>query len=181
MVDIQQVRLIAEAAGRLIMGVYGRDFAIVDKSDSSPLTEADLLAHHHIVNGLSELTPGLPILSEESASEALLQRGSWTRYWLVDPLDGTKEFIRRNGEFTVNIALVEFGEPVIGVVHAPALGVTYWGKRGCGAFKATGAGEGRRICVAETPHSGAWRVVGSRSHGSDALTNSWRGCRAPSF
>ena len=167
MIDIHAIRRIAEDAGQLIMTVYARDFAVQDKQDASPLTEADLLAHRHILAALGELTPEIPVLSEESAEVDGALRCSWSRYWLVDPLDGTKEFIRRNGEFTVNIALIEHGEPVLGVVHAPALETSYWGVRGTGAFKACGNSAAQPIRVAGLPAGERiWRVVGSRSHAS---------------
>jgi 3'(2'),5'-bisphosphate nucleotidase len=167
MPDIQQIRAIAEQAGQLIMQVYARDFSVADKSDASPLTEADLLAHAHIVQALAALTPDIPVLSEESADEILLERNRWQRFWLVDPLDGTKEFIKKNGEFTVNIALIEQGQPVLGVVHAPALGVTYWGEVGKGAWKAGNGLQAEAIRVSPLPAPGQpWRVVGSRSHAS---------------
>ena len=167
MIDIQAIRRIAEQAGQLIMTVYQRDFGVQEKQDSSPLTEADLLSHRHIVDALAQLTPQIPVLSEESAEADSRERCSWTRYWLVDPLDGTKEFIKKNGEFTVNIALVENGDPVLGVVYAPALGVSYWGARGLGAFKAEADGQTRPIRVARPPcGERPWRVVGSRSHAS---------------
>ena len=167
MIDIRAIRRIAEEAGQLIMTVYQRDFAVQNKQDASPLTEADMLAHNHIVQALSAATPEIPVLSEESAEVEGELRCSWQRYWLVDPLDGTKEFIKRNGEFTVNIALIEQGVPVLGVVHAPALGVSYWGAQGLGAFKQAGQEPIKPIHVATPPANGqSWRVVGSRSHAS---------------
>jgi 3'(2'),5'-bisphosphate nucleotidase len=170
MTDIHAIRRIAEQAGQLIMTVYQRDFAIQDKQDASPLTEADLLAHQYIVASLGELTPEIPVLSEESADVAGEIRCGWSRYWLVDPLDGTKEFIKRNGEFTVNIALIESGVPVLGVVHAPALGVSYWGAQGQGAFKQAGQEPPRPIHVTAPPAGNQpWHVVGSRSHASAEL------------
>lgn len=167
MIDIRAVRTIAEDAGKLIMTIYQRDFAVYDKNDASPLTEADLVAHRHILAALTELTPEIPVLSEESSAIDGDTRCAWSRYWLVDPLDGTKEFIKKNGEFTINIALVENGAPVLGVVHAPALGVSYFGICGSGAFKATGGNAVEPIQVV-TPPAGerAWRIVGSRSHSS---------------
>src|SRR5690606_18685317 len=114
---------------------YGTDFEASAKGDDSPLTEADLRAHRLIVAELARLTPGLPVLSEESADEiSTAQRRAWTRYWLVDPLDGTKEFVARNGEFTVNIALIDSGRPVLGVVHIPVSATTYSGVPGLGAW-----------------------------------------------
>lgn len=167
MIDIQAIRSIAESAGQLIMTVYQRDFSVQDKPDDSPLTEADLLAHRHILAALTALTPEIPVLSEEAADITGEERCRWQRYWLVDPLDGTKEFIKKNGEFTVNIALIEQGEPVLGVVHAPALAVSYWGTREQGAFKAAGKEPAQAIRVAPLPApSQPWRVVGSRSHAS---------------
>ena len=178
MIDIHAIRRIAEDAGQLIMTVYQRDFAVQDKQDTSPLTEADLLAHQHIATKLVELTPDIPVLSEEAADIDEKLRCSWARYWLVDPLDGTKEFIRKNGEFTVNIALIELGEPVLGVVHAPALGISYWGARGTGAFKANAAGTVESIRVAPPPAGErAWRVVGSRSHASTEFETFMAGMR----
>lgn len=129
------VETIAIEAGRRIMEVYASDIAVSQKEDASPLTQADLAAHTHIVAELTRLWPQIPVLSEEAADIPYSTRASWQRYWLVDPLDGTKEFIKRNGEFTVNIALVEHGVPTLAVVHAPALGVTYTAAEGVGAFR----------------------------------------------
>ena len=142
------------------------------KADESPLTEADLLAHRHILAELTRLTPEIPVLSEEGDEVSAELRGGWQRYWLIDPLDGTKEFLKKNGEFTVNIALIEHGEPVLGVVHAPALALSYWGARNGGAFKACAGEAPQRLSVASAPHSGQpWRVVGSRSHASEEFTS----------
>jgi 3'(2'), 5'-bisphosphate nucleotidase len=167
------VEQIALEAGEAIMTVYARDFTIEEKADKSPLTEADKAAHHVIVEGLESLPGDIPVLSEEDA-EAFEGPDAEGRYWLVDPLDGTKEFIKRNGEFTVNIALIENGQPVLGVVVAPALEVTYLAAEGVGAFKVERgegkAGERQPIHVAGMPAEGAtWRVVGSRSHPSPDL------------
>lgn len=126
---------LARQAGEAIMQVYRGKFDIVAKDDLSPLTEADLAAHRLIEAGLRALEPSLPVLSEEGANIPYATRRSWGRYWLVDPLDGTREFIKRNDEFTVNIALIEGHEAVLGVVHAPALGVTYGARRAAGAWK----------------------------------------------
>ena len=166
MFDKQDVIAIARKAGDQIMAIYQKDFEIYEKSDESPLTEADLASHHCIVDGLKSVTPDIPVLSEESSKDELQDRMSWNPYWLIDPLDGTKEFIKKNGEFTVNIALIENGEPTFGVVYAPALGVTYWGDAE-GAFKQDGE-QTTAISVPAIPEEGAvWRVVGSRSHQSD--------------
>ncbi len=129
------VERIAREAGEEILRVYNQagDVAVETKEDESPLTAADLAAHHVIQAGLSALPGDWPILSEESGLPAWEQRRAWSRYWLVDPLDGTKEFIGRNGEFTVNIALIDNHEAVLGVVHVPVTGVTYSGTVGMGA------------------------------------------------
>ena len=142
---------IAEQAGQAILAVYQQDnaaFDITGKADDSPLTAADLAAHQLIVKALTALTPELPILSQQAADISWDIRKIWHRYWLVDPLDGTKEFIKRNGEFTVNIALIDNGEPMLGVIHAPVLGKTYSAAKGEGAFVKT-ANETRAIHVAK--------------------------------
>lgn len=154
---------IAERAGERILAVYHTDFAVTEKDDDSPLTQADLAAHREIVAGLQALTPDLPVLSEESAEIPWGERKHWERYWLVDPLDGTREFVKKNGEFTVNIALVENHRPVIGIVHVPVLGTTYLGTAGVGAFKRERDGSQSPIHV-EQPAQQPPRVVASRSH-----------------
>ncbi|RYG62716.1 3'(2'),5'-bisphosphate nucleotidase, partial [bacterium] len=159
------LRAIAAQAAASILEVYGTEFAATAKADASPLTEADLRAHRLIVAGLSALEPRLPVLSEESAPEDLASRREWRRYWLVDPLDGTKEFVSRNGEFTVNIALIDDGRPVFGLVHVPVTATTYWGAEGVGAFRETSAEPARALAV-RTPAATPLHVVGSRSHGS---------------
>ncbi len=133
---LEPVISIAREAGRRILAIYQRDFRITRKPDTSPVTEADIAAHHAIIDGLKALTPELPVLSEESAAGIPFgERARWHCYWLVDPLDGTREFIKRNGEFTVNIALIERHSPVLGVIHAPVSDVCYFASRRCGAFK----------------------------------------------
>jgi len=158
---------LAKAAGEKIMAIYAQDFDVGYKSDSSPLTQADLASHHCIVDGLLELTPDIPVLSEESSEDEKCNRMSWEAYWLIDPLDGTKEFVKKNGEFTVNIALVTNYQPIFGVVYAPVLDVTYWGDKFSGAFKVEDGIE-KSITVRPRPANSAdWVVVGSRSHQSD--------------
>lgn len=170
---LDAVERIALEAGQAIMQVYARDFSVEEKEDKSPLTEADKAAHDVIVAGLKALPEALPILSEEDI-EAFPGPDAQGRYWLVDPLDGTKEFIKRNDEFTVNIALIEHGKPVLGVVVAPALGVTYLAAQGVGAFKIVKEGERTPIQAAGKPTTNStWRVVGSRSHPSPDLAT-WR-------
>ena len=143
---------------------------MLSKYDASPLTIADLRSHETIVAGLKSLTPDVPVLSEESADLSFATRKAWPTYWLVDPLDGTKEFIARNGQFTVNIALIHAHEPVFGVVYVVAQDVMYWGGRDLGAFRQHGTAAAERIQV-QAPAATPLRVVGSRSHASDALTN----------
>jgi 3'(2'), 5'-bisphosphate nucleotidase len=126
---------IAKNAGEAIMKVYETDFDVENKSDNSPLTQADLAAHNLIVNSLTQLTPDIPILSEESETIDAGVRNAWQLYWLIDPLDGTREFVKRNGEFTVNIALIDRHLPIMGVVYAPATDLLYYASLGHGAFK----------------------------------------------
>jgi 3'(2'), 5'-bisphosphate nucleotidase len=169
--DLQQpLCLLARQAGAAIMHVYRQDdFGTVSKHDDSPLTQADLAAHRVISEGLARLTPELPQLSEEAADINWDIRKQWQRYWLIDPLDGTKEFIKRNGEFTVNIALIENGVPVLGVVYAPVLDWLYLGALGLGATKYTAAGA-QAIHVMPVAHDNSClRVVASRTHRGDTL------------
>ena len=163
---LERMRSIARAAGEAILEVYEGDFDVETKDDRSPLTEADRRAHRIITEGLARLSPALPVLSEEAANDEYRERFGWSRYWLVDPLDGTKEFIKRNGEFTVNIALVDDHVPVLGAVLAPALGREYFGGPAAGgAWRGDGEGPARAIRV--TVPASPLRVVGSRSHASD--------------
>lgn len=165
---IDPVVSLAAEAGRAILEVYASDFDVQVKDDQSPLTQADMASHHIIVEGLGKLTPDLPVISEESGLPGFEQRSQWNPYWLIDPLDGTKEFVKRNGEFTVNIALIEDHQPVFGVVHVPVRGTTYSGCRGVGAeLRANGAGP-RPIAVARESATPV-RVVGSRSHRGASL------------
>ncbi len=158
------VRALALEAGRCILDVYERDFEVTEKGDGSPLTAADRAAQDVIAAGLKQLTPDVPLLSEESAAAAFDERRAWERFWLVDPLDGTREFVNRNGEFTVNIALIEAGRPVLGVVYVPVLGMTYYACRGRGAFKHKGAEAPRALRVRPHPDGGKPIVATSRSH-----------------
>ena len=164
---IENIVAISHQAGDKIMEIYQNDFAIYEKSDKSPLTEADLAAHNCIVQGLSRVSQ-LPILSEESAEISWQERSTWDTYWLVDPLDGTKEFIKKNGEFTVNIALIKDGVPIFGVVYAPVLDQTYVGVLGQGAFKIT-AGVKADISPKAWTKGETWKIVGSRSHQSPEI------------
>lgn len=169
-VDIQRINEIARAAGAEILEVYHSDFDFETKGDGSPLTLADQRAHQLIEKRLQALTPEIPVLSEESIDEVGDQRLQWPRYWLVDPLDGTREFIKKNGEFTVNIALIEQQRPTLGVVYAPVLDVLYYAASGTGAWKQTGTE------AAQTIHTRALdrqqiSVVASRSHMSEAVAS----------
>lgn len=164
------VREIARNAAKKILEIYeSEDFGIEDKSDNSPLTRADLASHHAICDGLAKLTPEIPVFSEESAKLPFSERSTWGRYWLVDPLDGTKEFIKRNGEFTVNIALIEGNTAVLGVVHIPVSDTAYFAAKGVGSFKAAGDGAAVKL-VTRKLNPERIIAVGSRSHGGDAVT-----------
>jgi 3'(2'), 5'-bisphosphate nucleotidase len=160
---LSDVVALARRAGDAILGVYGQQFEVTNKADRSPLTLADMKSHEIIVQGLRALTPDLPVLSEEDSDIPYVERRQWARYWLVDPLDGTKEFVSRNGEFTVNIALIDGHDPVLGVVHVPVSNTTYTGARGAGATRQIDREAAlpiRTTVPAPTP----LRIVGSRSH-----------------
>lgn len=128
-------RALAEAAAQAIMAVYMRPFEVTEKADQSPLTEADMASHHLLDAGLKQLEPRFPVLSEESGARIFIDRTRWKRYWLIDPLDGTREFVAHNGEFAVNIALIENGAPILGIVLAPARGDACFATRGGGAWR----------------------------------------------
>ena len=159
---------IASEAARLVMTYYGAPGALVEEGDKGPLTMADLAAHALIVRELQALTPGTAVISEESAIPPHDVRKPWRQFWLVDPLDGTKEFLSANGEFTVNIALIDDGVPVLGVIAAPAADVVYFAGRGQGAWRRRGDGVTKRICSTPPPPDRT-RVVESRSHPSVEL------------
>ncbi|MCW8195687.1 3'(2'),5'-bisphosphate nucleotidase CysQ [Proteobacteria bacterium 005FR1] len=170
----EQVMVLCKEAGEAILSVYNRahGFEVDTKADDSPLTEADLAAHRILEAGLTGLLAGAPVLSEESPMPDFSERKAWDRYWLVDPLDGTKEFVNRNGEFTVNVALIEAGRPILGVVHVPVSKVTYLGARGLGASKRDGeiSRPIRVRTVAERQSSGQpVELVASRRHGAQAV------------
>jgi len=166
---LDAVSAVAQAAGNAILAVYANsEIAVELKDDRSPLTAADRAAHTVIHEGLAALAPDVPLLSEESPPQELAERRRWSRYWLVDPLDGTKEFLKRNGEFTVNIALVQEGRAVLGVVLAPALGRSYYGAVESGAWRRDGVSAAKPIRVRDRVAS-PLKVVGSRSHPSGEL------------
>lgn len=164
---LEEVVVIATDAGRRILEVYERSYDVSDKRDGSPLTEADSLANTLIVERLAGMTPDIPILSEESAAVDYAERSHWHTFWLVDPLDGTKEFINHNGEFTVNIALIVQGRPVLGVVYVPVKDTTYLACVGLGAFKQVA--RQRHVIHASSYTGGKATVVASRSHRGDKL------------
>ncbi|WP_404375062.1 3'(2'),5'-bisphosphate nucleotidase CysQ [Vreelandella aquamarina] len=166
---LKQVLAIANEAGDAIMKIYGNEYRVDIKEDHSPVTEADYAAHHVILTGLQALQEKLPVLSEEDTGQFVGVSDS-QRYWLVDPLDGTKEFIKKNDEFTVNIALIEDGSPILGVVCVPALSVAYVAAKGKGAYKIDRHGHRQPLSIAgSTKHPEVWRVVSSRSHKSPEL------------
>ncbi|MEX0935959.1 MAG: 3'(2'),5'-bisphosphate nucleotidase CysQ [Gemmatimonadota bacterium] len=145
---------LTRSAGNEILRWYGNHGTVEEKEDRSPLTAADRAAHEHLLAGLADLTPGIPVLSEESPADEIAERLSWERFWLVDPLDGTKEFLKGTGEFTVNVALIEGGRPRIGVVHVPATGRTYRAAPDLGAQV--------------TSTEGGWESIRARSFQADS-------------
>ena len=160
---------IVDRAGREILAVYESDFDVVTKEDASPLTQADLASHRSIQNALLTLTPDIPVLSEESMLADFATRSSWDRYWLVDPLDGTKEFVNRNGEFTVNIALIELHRAVLGVVGVPTQNVIYTGEVDAGRAERRDSSGVRVLKVRRMDPARELVVVASRSHGGERL------------
>jgi len=159
-IDIEAIIAIARKAGDAIMEIYAQDFEVEYKEDNSPLTQADKKANEIIMDGLNGLTIVFPILSEEGRHIPYEERKGWEYFWMVDPLDGTKEFIKKNGDFTVNIALIHKSVPIVGVVYAPVLNEMYWAKQGDGAFK-----NGDRLPLQYNQHpEKVLRVVASKSH-----------------
>ena len=165
---IEDLVRIAERAGHEILSVYGRAFETQSKDDASPVTEADTLAEALILDALRELAPAIPVVAEESVAAGDVPDIAGTSFFLVDPLDGTREFISRNGAFTVNIAQIEDGAPRLGVVHIPALGESYWAAGPGEAWRRSGTGAPERIHCRVA--SGPLVVVASRSH-RDAATD----------
>jgi 3'(2'), 5'-bisphosphate nucleotidase len=171
---LREVRRVAAAAAEVIMQVRGRaalggSIAQRSKPDDSPVTEADMAAHQLISAELRRLTPAIPVLSEEAADVDFEARSAWPRFWLVDPLDGTKEFIAGRDEFTVNIALIEGHQPLLGVVHVPPTGACYSGVVGAGAWRSEGPGASAQAIAVATRSASRVRVAGSRSHRGDSL------------
>jgi 3'(2'), 5'-bisphosphate nucleotidase len=161
-INIQDIVTIAKEAGNAIMQIYKQDFEVEYKQDGSPLTLADKKASDIIEAGLNQLSVSFPILSEEGKEIPYKDRSHWKYFWLVDPLDGTKEFVKKNGEFTVNIALICKNTPVLGVVYAPALDICYWAKQGKGAFK-----DGKKLPLKTEGQRNTYEIVVSSSHMSD--------------
>ncbi|MGK7371134.1 MAG: 3'(2'),5'-bisphosphate nucleotidase CysQ [Candidatus Halalkalibacterium sp. M3_1C_030] len=159
----------ARQAGEAILEFYSEDIEVYDKEDDSPLTKADLAAHHIIVDALAEIDPETPVISEESGVPDYEERKNWNTFWIVDPLDGTKEFIKKNGEFTVNIALIEDGKPTLGVVYLPAKDVLYFAEKEIGSYKSDNKKEPVRIFSSVADTTKPVTVIQSRSHGSDNL------------
>jgi len=165
---LQSAIELSETAAEEILKVYNSEYSVQQKEDKTPLTSADMAAHRTIVSGLKKLSPDIPILSEEASKISFEERKQWTTYWLVDPLDGTREFIKRNGEFTVNIALIENHLPIIGVIYTPVTGVCYYGMKGTGAFKMEKGQSAEKISVRPAPKERIL-VAGSRSHQDKSL------------
>ena len=164
-IDIQDIVKIAKDAGKAIMKIYNQDFGVEYKTDNTPLTIADQQANEIIVTALNQLPvnsllkQSIPILSEEGRRIPYDERKNWDYFWLIDPLDGTKEFVKRNGEFTINIALIHKKTPVLGVVYSPVLNVCYWAKSNEGAFK-----DGKKLPLKIKEQRDVYKIVASRSH-----------------
>jgi 3'(2'), 5'-bisphosphate nucleotidase len=166
---IQKIIDTARKAGQEILKYYSGEIEVFEKDDESPLTKADLAAHHIILDALSEIDPSTPVISEESGVPPYEERQDWNRFWIVDPLDGTKEFIKKNDEFTVNIALIEDGEPILGVLYIPVKEQMFYAQKGKGSFRVDGDGEPQRIISVAAVKSKALNVAASRSHQSRSL------------
>jgi 3'(2'), 5'-bisphosphate nucleotidase len=166
---LARIVAIAKEAGDAIMRHYQHDAVSDTKPDGSPLTDADRASHDIIEQRLTEWSPHVPIISEEGVIPAYDERRAWRRFWLVDPLDGTKEFLSRNDEFTVNIALIEDGEPVLGAIVAPAVHRCWFAGRGLGSWTERGGGVPTRIWSTPAPADVPLTVVESRSHPSERL------------
>lgn len=168
--SIRRLAGLVREAGRKIMDVYGHeDFGVEYKSDDSPLTIADKASHEILMRGLSEIFPDIPVLSEEGKSMPHAERSGWKRFFLVDPLDGTKEFIKRNDEFTINVGLIAGNSPFFGMLHGPVRDETYFGGPDFGSFRMTGDSEPQKISVTPPPEGGGLIAVASRSHPSPDL------------
>ena len=163
-IDIHKINSIAQKAGDEIMRIYQQDFKIEFKKDKSPLTKADIKSNEIIVNDLKYLYPDIPILSEENKQIPYKIRQNWEYFWLIDPLDGTKEFVKKNGEFTVNIALIYKNMPVLGVIYAPALNLLYYVQKDRGAFKQEKNKKPQRLPIYNHTNNNTLKVIVSKSH-----------------
>jgi 3'(2'), 5'-bisphosphate nucleotidase len=168
-IDIDQILKIAEDAGKSTLDIYEREFTIEEKEDRSPVTEADKKSNEIILSALTQFYPEIPYISEETKQMPYEQRKDWKHFWLIDPLDGTKEFIKKNGEFTINIALIEGQKPVLGVIYVPVKEVFYYAQRGEGSFKIEKNSVPAPIRATRNNNKEKLTVVGSRSHGSETL------------
>jgi len=178
-IDIEQIIAISIKAGEAIIKIYDEDFEVFEKDDKSPLTEADKLSNEIIVSRLKEVYPEIPIISEESREVQYEDRKNWDLCWLVDPLDGTKEFIKKNGEFTVNIALLKDGYPLLGVIYVPVTDIVYYGNHN-GSFRREADGSNTRISVMKPASSRSIIIAGSRSHPS-AEMEAYLDCKMQAF
>tara|TARA_B100002052_G_scaffold248269_1_gene235020 strand:+ start:483 stop:1280 length:798 start_codon:yes stop_codon:yes gene_type:complete len=177
LLNTEQIKKIIEIsldAGHAIMEIYKTDFNFEIKDDETPLTKADISSHQIITRSLQKLTPEIPILSEESKIFSFEERSRWKMYWLIDPLDGTKEFINRNGEFTVNIALIFRNRPVFGIIHIPTYNETYWGHQNYGSYFIGSDSIQKKISVSKR-NRGKIRVIASRSHKNKELSDFLKG------
>jgi 3'(2'), 5'-bisphosphate nucleotidase len=168
---IKQIIDVAKQAGEAMLEFYDDEVEVMQKDDDSPLTKADLAAHRIIIKALAEIDPDTPVISEESGIPEYENRKDWGTFWIVDPLDGTKEFIKKNGEFTVNIALIDQGTPVLGVVYVPDKKTTYYATKEEGAYKQVADEKPQRIYSEISNGKSDLTAVQSRSHGSDSLIN----------
>jgi 3'(2'), 5'-bisphosphate nucleotidase len=170
-IDINKILTIAEDAGKATLEIYNREFDIEEKDDRSPLTEADKKSNEIILDGLIQHYPDIPYISEETKQTAYEERREWNHFWLIDPLDGTKEFIKKNGEFTINIALIEGQKPILGVIYVPVKDIFYYSVHGKGSFKIENGSDPMPISANKENSREKLVVVGSRSHGGEALND----------
>jgi len=170
-IDIDKILTIAEEAGKATLEIYNREFRIEEKEDRSPLTEADKKSNEIILDGLSKQYSDIPFISEETKQTSYAERRLWNHFWLIDPLDGTKEFIKKNGEFTINIALIKGQTPILGVIYVPVKDIFYYAQQGVGSFKIEHGSGPIPIKASKENSKERLIVVGSRSHGGEALNN----------
>ena len=163
-IDIQKINSIAKKAGDEIIKIYQQDFDVDYKKDNSPLTKADIHSNEVIIKNLENLYPDIPILSEENNEIPYKTRKNWEYFWLIDPLDGTKEFVKKNGEFTVNVALIYKNMPVLGIVYAPELNLLYYAQKDRGAFKQEKNKKPQRLPIYNHIHNDVLKVIVSKSH-----------------